>query len=113
MRQIRCNNCGNVINIPDAGDNTPDYNISSQLGKAMSSFSGAIPHIIIGKQSQPNINPQQSQNLPNLNAQNVNSPNSRIQPDKFDKIKEYALYFCIALIVSYAGYRLLSGFFGG
>ena len=135
MVKLICNKCKRIVDIPlsnyrnDATcsvcqgyftelNNPRNFNLSNQFNQ-MSNLIPNIPHIVIGKQGI-NTNRQNMpirQNNPNLNTQNVNLPYSNQQieinrENKFKKIKDYAMYFLIAIVVSFAGYNIIRSFLG-
>jgi len=94
-----------------------------EIGKTFQS----IPHVVIGKQginqNKPNYTPQ-IQNNRNLNTQNMNLPYSRQnypqfqqneeikRENLFKKIKDYAMYFLIGIVLIAATYGIIMSFFG-
>lgn len=119
-RQATCSVCKGYFQEVGFNQRQANFNLSNQFNQIANSIPN-IPHIVIGKQgvstNKPNY-PNQNQNNPNLNTQNVNLPyyNQHMQQinreNKFKKIKDYAMYFLIAVVVIFASYSIIMSFLG-
>jgi hypothetical protein len=97
-----------------------NFNLSNQFNQIANSIPN-IPHIVIGKQgvstNKPNY-PNQTQYNPNLNTQNINLPYSNrqmpnyetIRENKYKKIKDYAMYFLVGIVIIVAAGSIIMSF---
>ncbi len=93
------------ISYPSIGDTFED------MGRG---FQSSIPHIVLGKDKPPKTpGIQEKQEIPSENnrPKDKNSVFAPKEIDIIDKIKKWALIAGVVLILGYAVYRIISGFF--
>jgi len=130
MIQIRCQKCGRVLQAPPNWERratcnncggyfqelNSSYNLSNQFQQIGNQFQSNIPSIMIGKegiytqkQGYPNPNPPSQQNMPYNPPQNVNFPHP--EDDLYEKIRKYALWIVVSVVIGYAVWRIIDFIF--
>ena len=110
--QIQCQSCKKIVNGPDNWDKqaicttcgsyfqeinqNPYLNMQNQFKDIGNRFSSAMPHVYIGSGGVTSKKPNQP----------LYFPYQTKQEKTYAKIREVALYVCIALVAGYAAFRV-------